>query len=115
MLSALRNLLYAISLAGAPAYAGVDLVGPVQALEIAPDGTLWFRMDTTSASSYCTSGWLGMTLFIPANSPQYPYYFSVLAMAVSKAKLVQIGNISFYNGTTPCDVTKTGYGLAILQ
>ena len=97
------------------AIAGVDISGPVQAVQVAPDGTLWFAMDTTPASTYCISGWMGLTMYVPNDHPQYPYYFAMLVAAASKNKNVYVGNISIYNGSSSCDITKTGYGLVFLQ
>lgn len=97
------------------AHAGIDIAGPVERVQIAGDGNLWFSMDTTAASKYCKAGWNGMTMFIPKDHPQYPYYFAMLVAAASKGKTVYVGNISIYDGTVSCDITKTGYGLVFYQ
>ena len=114
----LSRVLLATTLAAAMVFgvaqqaaAGDDLAGPVQQLWIAPDGKLWFVMNTTHAATYCQPGWAGFNMYIPPENPQYPYYYGLLATAVSKGKNVYVANISIYNGTGPCDITKTGYGL----
>jgi hypothetical protein len=38
-----------------------------------------------------------------------------LATAVAKAKPVYVANVSIYNGTTQCDISKTGYGVVLMQ
>jgi hypothetical protein len=97
------------------AQAGVDISGPVQRVQIAPDGTLWFAMDTTSAATYCKPGWYSLTMYVPKDNPQYPYYFAMLVAAAAKGKSVYVANISVFDGSTSCDITKTGYGLVFLQ
>lgn len=104
----------AIAFAGEAA-AGVDIAGPVQRLWVAQDGTLWFAMDTTPAVTYCKPGWNSMTMYVTKLDPNYPYYFAILATAATKGKNVYIGNISVFDGTTPCDIAKTGYGIVLLQ
>jgi hypothetical protein len=98
---------------GAAAFAA-DITGPVQRLHVADDGTLWFAMDTTVAQTYCKPGWHALTMYIPANHPQYQYYYGMLLTAVAKGRGIYVGNISHYNGTVACDVTKTGYGIVLL-
>ena len=72
-------------------------------------------MDTTSASTYCKPGWYSLTMYVPKENPQFPYYFAMLVAAASKGKSVFVANISVFDGTGPCDITKTGYGLVFLQ
>lgn len=96
------------------AFAGTDISGPVQRLHVAEDGALWFSMDTTSAQTFCKPGWFSLTMFVPANHPQYQYYYGILLTAVAKGRSVVVANISHYNGTVSCDITKTGYGLVLL-
>lgn len=97
------------------AQAGVDISGPVQRVQIASDGKLWFAMDTTVVSTYCKPGWNALTMFVPKDHPEYPYYFAMLLAAASKGKSVYVANISIYDGSGPCDITKTGYGLVFIQ
>jgi hypothetical protein len=96
-------------------YAGVDIHGPVQRVQIAADGKLWFSMDTTPVATYCRPGWNSMTMYIPKESAEYPYYFAMLMTAVAKGKNVTVANISIYDGSVSCDITKTGYGLVLFQ
>jgi hypothetical protein len=98
-----------------PAHAGVDISGPVQRVQIAADGKLWFAMDTTIASTYCKPGWHSLTMYVPKEHPEYPYYFAMLVAAASKGKNVFVANISVFDGSVPCDITKTGYGLVFMQ
>ena len=109
------TLSLALSLAAIGSQAGVDIVGPVQRVQIAPDGKLWFAMDTTPASTYCRPGWHSLTMYVPKDHPEYPYYFAMLVAAASKGKNVYVANISMYDGSGPCDITKTGYGLVFMQ
>ena len=96
--------------------AGVDIAAPVQKVQIAADGSLWFAMDTvTTMATYCKAGWNGLTMYIPKDNPSFPYYYATLTAALLKGKSVFIGNISFFNGTTSCDVTQTGFGLTLVQ
>jgi hypothetical protein len=105
----------AMTLAAASSYAGVDITGPVQRVQVAADGTLWFAMDTTAASTYCKPGWYSLTMYVPKDNPQYPYYFAMLVAAASKGNSVKVANISVFDGSTACDITKTGYGLVFIQ
>ncbi len=95
-------------------FAGVDLTGTVTGVQQAPDGTLYFAISSTAANTYCMNHWAGLNMLIPAGDPNYAYYYGLLVLAMSKAKTVYLGNMSVYNGTTPCDVTKTGYGVMVL-
>jgi len=108
-------LFVAMGISSISANAGVDIAGPVQRVQIAPDGTLWFAMDTTPASTYCKPGWYSLTMYVPPSNAQYPYYFAMLVTAASKGKSVYVANISIFNGSTSCDITQTGYGLVFLQ
>jgi hypothetical protein len=112
---ALQALTFVSLLVGSTAvFAGTDIAGPVQRMHLAEDGTLWFAMDTTIAQTFCKPGWMSLTMYVPPNHPQYAYYYGMLMTAVAKGKSVYIGNISVFNGTTACDITKTGYGLVLL-
>lgn len=103
-------------LAIAPAsHAGVDLYGPVQRVTLGGDGNLWFAMDTTAVKQYCAAGWHDLTIYVPKDHPQFPYYFAMLMTAAAKGHNVKVANISVFNGTTGCDITKTGYGLVFFE
>jgi hypothetical protein len=108
-------LLFTLVFFPVSAYSEVDLSGTVQLVQIAPNGNLWFEINTTSASTYCLPGWAGLNMYVPADDPQYPYYFAMLMTAAKTGKNVYVANISVYNGSTPCDITKTGYGLVFVQ
>lgn len=112
----LAALMLALGLLPA-AHAGDDLRGQVAAVQIAPDGKLWFSMNaaagTSAPSTYCKPGWAGLNLYVPKDHAEYPYYYAMLMTAVSKGKQVYVANASIYDGTGPCDITKTGYGLMI--
>lgn len=99
------------------AHAGDDLRGQVAAVQIASDGKLWFLITpaagTSAPSTYCKPGWGGLNLYVPKDHSEYPYYYAMLMTAVSKGKQVYVANISIHDGTGPCDITKTGYGLMI--
>lgn len=96
-------------------FAGFDVSGPVQRFHVHPNGTLWFVMETTVASTYCKPGWGNFSMYVPADHPQYGYYFAMLLAATVKGKNVYVANVSAFDGTQPCDITKTGYGLVLLQ
>lgn len=104
-----------LSLVASQARAGVDIAGPVEQVHLAADGKLWFVMQTTPASTYCKPGWASLNMYVPKEHAEYPYYYAMLMTAVSKGKSVYVANISVYNGTEPCDITKTGFGLMLLQ
>ena len=97
------------------AHAGLDLWGYVQRVQIAPDGKIWFMVDSPEAPTYCKADWFGLNLYIPPDNPQYAYYYGLLMSAVTKQKMIVVANISVFNGTTACDITKTNYGLVILK
>lgn len=97
-----------------------DVTGPVQRIQIEPNGRLWFAMDTVidQITPFCKKGWYSFALYIPPEHPQYSHYFAMLSIAVAKGKSVYVANINragLNNGTAPCDITKTGYGLVLLQ
>src|SRR5437879_6181002 len=97
------------------AYAGADLRGTVPQVQLNGNGDLYFTVSDPSTSTYCLPGWAGLTMYIPKTDSNFPYYYGLLLTAVSKAKPVYIANISIYNGSTLCDITKTGYGVMLLQ
>lgn len=110
------NLLFAAAMCAAlPSQAGVDLSGPVQRVHLDSAGNLWFAMDTTASGTYCKKGWFSLNMYVPKSSPEFPYYFAMLSTAVSKGKSVYVANISTFDGSGACDITKTGYGLVLLN
>ena len=54
-----------------------------------------------------------MTLFVPRDSAQFPYYFAMVMAAQLKGKNLYVPNITG-SATVSCDITKTGYGLAMM-
>jgi len=93
----------------------VDIAGTVPRIWVASDGNLWFIVDTPPANTYCLPGWFGFNMFIPKGDPNFVYYYGLLVGAVAKAKPVYIANISTFNGTTACDISKTGFGIVLMQ
>jgi len=55
----------------------------------------------------------GVNLYIPETDKSYPYYYSLVTTALVKEKSVFIANISVFDGSKACDITKTGYGLVL--
>lgn len=92
-----------------------DALGQVARVQVAADGKLWFAMEFAPATTYCKQGWFNMNLYVPADHPQYPYYYALLVTAVSKGKNVMAANLDWFDGSGPCDVTKTGFGLVLTQ
>ena len=70
-------------------------------------------MDTAGTAPYCAPNWYGMTLFVPRDSAQFPYYFAMVMAAQLKGKNLYVPNITG-SATVSCDITKTGYGLAMM-
>ena len=53
-------------------------------------------------------------MYIPNSHPQYAYYYGLLMVSLTKSKVVGVFNIDMYNGTTSCDISKTGYGVRLM-
>jgi hypothetical protein len=98
------------------AAAGVDASGPVDVVQVSANGDLNFRMQAINVniSNYCKGGWYGLNMFVPKGHPEYPYYYAMVMTAATKAKNLYVANVGIYNGTTVCDITKTGYGLVLV-
>lgn len=94
-------------------FAGVDIGGHVTRLWIDGGGNVWFKLDNDSADPYCAKGWYDFNLYVPAADPNYPYLYGLLMTAASKKQSIYVANISVFNGSTACDVTRTGYGLVL--
>ena len=99
----------------APAWAGYDLYGVVSSLQVRPDNSLWFTVTPSAGYQPVTNFCAGGGMYIPGSHPQYAYYYGVLLGSLTKAKVVGLFNIDTYNGTTSCDMTKTGYGITLFQ
>ena len=109
------SLSAALLLWGTQANAGIDISGTVPMVWLHQNGDLWFTVNSPSTSTYCLPGWAGFSMYIPRSEPSFAYYYGLLVTAVAKAKPVYVANISTYNGTTPCDISKTGYGVVLMQ
>jgi hypothetical protein len=97
------------------ASAGVDIGGYVQRMQVESNGTLWFLIDSPEAPKYCKPGWWEFNMYIPASHPQYAFYYGLLLTSLTKTKPIQLANISTFNGTEPCDISKTGYGIVLMK
>ncbi|WP_323141135.1 hypothetical protein [Massilia phyllosphaerae] len=105
----------AIFLFANTAYAGADIWGTVQRMQLGADGKIWFVLDSTDTATYCKSEWFEFNMYVPPDNPQYAYYYGILMTSLLKGKGVVVANISVFNATAACDITKTGYGIAILK
>jgi hypothetical protein len=99
----------------APAWAGYDIYGVVTSLQVRPDGSLWFAITPNSGFQPVTNFCAGGGMYVPGSDPQYAYYYGLLLSSLTKSKSIGLLNISTYNGTTACDISKTGYGVMLLQ
>lgn len=95
------------------ALAGVDLASTIERIKVSGDGKLWLKMTNSAFDQYCKPGWYGFNLYIPETDKSYPYYYGLIATALAKDKAVYIANISTFDGSKACDITKTGYGLVL--
>ena len=104
-----------VLLAGAmPVYAGFDASGLIARMWVTSNGDLYFVLNNTSANVYCKPGWYGFNFVVPKGDTTYPYYYGVITTAIAKSLTVDIPNLDVFNGTGPCDITKTGYGIVLL-
>jgi hypothetical protein len=95
--------------------AGTDLSGKVERMAIRGDGNLWIKLNNASFDTYCKPGWFGFNLYIPTQSADYPYFYGLVTTALAQDKTLYIANISTYNGSTACDLTKTSFGIVMLK
>ena len=102
------SLLFSIS-----SFAGVDLTSTIDRVHLRGDVKLWLKMTNALFDEYCKPGWHGFNIYILDTDPSYPYYYGLITSALSKNQNVMIANISYFNGTTACDVVKTGYGIVV--
>ncbi len=96
-------------------YSGVDLTSKISRVKLNGDGNLWIKMESDSFDEYCKPGWFGFNLYIPESDKYFPYYYGLLTSALASGQNVYIANISKYDGSTACDLTKTGYGVVVLK
>tara|TARA_R110002060_G_scaffold880_3_gene2104 strand:+ start:3890 stop:4234 length:345 start_codon:yes stop_codon:yes gene_type:complete len=102
------SLLFSVS-----SLAGVDLTSTIERVQLKGDGKLWLKMTNSAFDTYCKPSWHGFNLYIPETDPSYPYYYGLIASALTQNQSVFIANISYFDGTTTCDITKTGYGIVV--
>lgn len=97
------------------AHAGFDASVSVTAVQIAPNGNVYFQASGVNVSPYCASGWAGLNMYVPKDHPDYMQYYVMLMTALTKSKKVYVANLDLGNtGAAPCDITKTGFGLMLL-
>ena len=111
----LSHLAAALLFFGTHANAGIDVSGLVPRIWLTASGDLYFIVDSPTVPTYCLPTWFGFTMYVPKGDPNFVYYYGLLATAVAKAKPVYVANVSIYNGTTQCDISKTGYGVVLMQ
>jgi hypothetical protein len=96
-----------------------DIRGIVSSMQIKPGSDqLWFSIAPlygANVSLYCQAGWAGLTMYVPTTDPDYPYYYGLLLTSLTKNISIYLANISFYSNSPACDVTKTGYGVLLLN
>lgn len=93
--------------------AGVDLVSTVERVKLNGDGKLWLKMTSSTFDQYCKPTWFGFNLYIPESDPSFPYYYGMVVSALANGQSLHIANISKFDGSTTCDLTKTGYGIVV--
>lgn len=95
--------------------AGVDLASTVGRIKFNGDGRLWLKMTNPRFDEYCKPGWYGFNLYIPESDPAFPYYYGLITSALANNQKLYIANISKFDGSVVCDLTKTGYGVVVLK
>jgi len=109
----MKKILLMICLLFVPfAHAGVDIASNVERVQI-KNGALWIKMTDARFDTYCKPGWYGFNLFIPESDKLFPYYYGIVTAALTQGKTLFIANISIYDGSGGCDLTKTGYGVVM--
>jgi hypothetical protein len=93
--------------------AGADLVSTIERVQLKGDGKLWLKMTNPAFDTYCKPGWHDFNLYILESDPSYPYYYGLVTSALAKNQNVRISNVSYFDGTTACDIVKTGYGIVV--
>lgn len=97
----------------ATSMAGTDLVSTIERVQLKGDGKLWLKMTNSTFDTYCKPGWYGFNLYILESDPSYPYYYGLVTSALAKNQSIRVSNISYFDGTTACDIVKTGYGIVV--
>ncbi|MDW6003568.1 hypothetical protein [Vibrio mangrovi] len=107
-----KLLLMLVLLSSNFAFAGVDLSGTIERVHMNGD-KLWLKMSNTDFDRYCKPGWYGFNLYIPVSDKSFPYYNGLVTSALATGQSLYIANISHFNGSGACDLTKTGYGIVV--
>jgi len=95
-----------------PTLAGVDVRGYITSVHLT-DSALNFSFSDRNADAYCKVGWAALSFYVPTDHKDYPYYYGLIISANANKQQVRIPNISVFDGTTACDITKTGYGMVV--
>ena len=66
-----------------------------------------------NAAAFCQKGWDGMQFFVPTSDPNFPYYYGLLVASLTKSVPIYLANMSVYSNSPACDITQTGYGVAL--
>lgn len=104
-------------------WAGVDIHGNISKVWLAR-GNLYFGMKNTSFSNaqnyssvsvetFCKKVWAGLNFYVPVKSVDFPYYYGLITSANAKGNRVLIANVSIYDGSAMCDITRTNYGIVV--
>ena len=96
-------------------FAGADLKGKIARTWLDQSGNLWMKMDSAAFDNYCKPGWYNFNLYIPSTDKSFPYYYGMITSAQAKQQYVYLANMSTFDGSKACDLTKTGYGIVVLS
>lgn len=94
--------------------AGVDVAGYITSVHL-KDGVLNFSFSNRAADTYCKVGWAGLSFYIPTDHKDYPYYYGLITSANIHNQQVRLPNVSVFDGSKACDITKTGYGIIVYK
>jgi hypothetical protein len=83
-------------------------------MQVSADGTIWFSIDSPVIENYCKPYWYDLNMYINKDNPNYSFYYGLLMFAAAKARPVVVANISVFDGSTACDIGRTGYGLVVV-
>ena len=114
-------VLAALLLTPGIASAGADLEGKVTNISIrGGNNALRFNVDVEiihrsggkTLQDYCLHKW-GGRFVVPMDHPSFPYWYGMLTSKDAAEYGIKVANISYFDGTTSCDISKTGYGLVL--
>ena len=94
-------------------FAATDIQSTIERVQLKGDGNLWIKMTNSGFDRFCKPGWHGFNLFIPQSDAAFPYYYGLVTSALAKGQDLYIANIDVFDGSTHCDLTKTGYGIVV--